>query len=75
MGASCHRRAERGGDGETRRAAVSSFLLVAHGQDGDGIRVDAISHRIAAVTKVDHPFPEFIRHVLDGATDVWLMRK
>ncbi len=51
---------------------VSSLLLVAHGQNGDGLTIVAIPRHITAVAKVDYQFPVLGRHMLNKSTCLWL---
>ncbi len=53
----------------------SRFLLVTHGQNGRYLPVEAVQNDIAAVSKVDQPFPTLRRHIVDRSADVGLMRE
>ncbi len=43
----------------------AGFLLVTNGQYCDGTSIDAIPNHIAAVSKVDQPFPTLIGEVFN----------
>lgn len=46
--------------------SVAHFFLMAHCEDDDGFRVNAVAGHIAAVAEVDDPLPKFVGHVLVG---------
>ena len=49
------------------------FILMAHRQNGDRLRVNAVAGHIATVTKVDDPVSELIIHVINGSPDARLL--
>ena len=54
---------------------VANFLLMTHRQNGDGFTVEAIARHIAAVAKVNQPFPVVLWHVGNGAPNLRLVPK
>jgi len=54
---------------------VASFLLMPHRQNGDGFTIEAITCHIAAVTKINQPFPELFWNVLNGTAYTGLIPK
>ena len=44
-----------------------------HGQDRNDIRVEAVTGNKAAVQKINNPLAKLIRHLINGATDAWLL--
>lgn len=61
--------------GLTQRQLVTGFPLMPHGQDRRGFAVRSIKHHVAAVAKIDWPFSIVVFHIIDGATNVRLMRQ
>ena len=55
------------------RASIAHFVLVPHGQDRNDIRVEAVTGNKAAVPKINNPLAKLIRHLINGATDAWLL--
>lgn len=44
-------------------------------KDGHGIIADPIAHNIAAIAKVDGPFPKLFRKIIGHPSEAWLRRK
>ena len=45
---------------------------MSHGQNDDSRTIKSITRHIAAIAKVNHPFPVPLRHVLNGPTNLRL---
>lgn len=54
---------------------VSRPLLVAHGEDADPVAIETVQGRVAAASKIDHPFSKLGVHVFNWPPDMRLMRK
>ena len=50
-------------------ASIAGFPLVSHGQNNRCFPIVTVQRDIAAVAKIDQPFPKFGFHVLDWPAD------
>jgi hypothetical protein len=48
---------------------------VANSENRNLISVVSIKRHVAAIPELDKPFPEFLRHFLDGPADLWMPTK
>lgn len=49
------------------------LFLMAHYQNRDGLRVNAVAGHIATVTKVNDPVSELVIHVINGSSHARLL--
>jgi hypothetical protein len=52
--------------------SIADLLLVSHGQNSDGLAIEAITRHIAAIAKVDYLFAILIWDVLNGSANLRL---